>query len=159
MKPSAAPEARLAKRVRSLVALGATAVALSSHAQSDASGFDLRGTQRTRYETLDPQFRAGLSNSDQALALQTALAVDWRRGSFQAVGEIMDSRTLRNDSGSFATNATTNTLEPIQAYVAWQRGESTLRVGRVTQDLGKRRLVARNRYRNTVASFTGVDWS
>lgn len=149
----------LAKCVRSLVALGAAAAVLNVHAQSETAGFELKGTQRSRYEALDPQFRAGFSNSDQALALQTTLAVDWRRGSVQAFGEIMDSRTLLNDSGSFATNATTNTLEPIQAYVAWHHGESTLRVGRVTQDLGKRRVVARNRYRNTVGSFTGIDWS
>lgn len=152
-------ETRLAKGVRSLVTLGAAAVVLNAHAQADTAELELKGTQRTRYETLDPQYRAGFSNSDQALALQTTLAVDWRRGSLQAVGEIVDSRTLLNDSGSFATNATTNTLEPIQAYVGWHRGGSTLRVGRVTADLGKRRLVARNRYRNTVGSFTGIDWS
>jgi len=159
MKVIAAPENRVAKCVRSLVVLGTAAVVMSAHAQSDTAGLELRGTQRTRYETLDPQYRAGFSNSDQALALQTTLAVDWRRGSFEAFGEIMDSRMLGNDSGSFANGTTTNALEPIQAYVAWHRGESTLRVGRVTQDLGKRRVVARNRYRNTVGSFTGIDWS
>jgi hypothetical protein len=71
----------------------------------------------------------------------------------------MDSRTLANDEGSFANGTTTNTLEPIQAYVAWQHGAGTVRIGRVTQDLGKRRLIGRNRYRNTVNNFTGVDWS
>jgi hypothetical protein len=152
-------EVRFAKCVPSLVALGAAAVAMNVHAQSDTSGFDLEVTHRTRYETLDPQYRAGFSNSDQALALQTTLRVDWRRGSFEAVGEIMDSRTLLNDSGSLANTTTTNALEPTQAYVAWHRGDSIWRIGRVTQDLGKRRLVARSRYRNTVQSFAGVDWS
>jgi hypothetical protein len=122
-------------------------------------GFAFSGTHRARYETLDPQFRAGLSNSDQALALQTSLVFDWRRAAWRVGGEIMDSRHLANDTGSFANATTTNALEPLQAYVAWRHGASTLRVGRVTQDLGKRRLVARNRYRNTVNSFTGVDWS
>ena len=159
MNLAAPSEPHLAKRVRSVVALAAAAVLVSAHAQADAAGFELRGSQRTRYETLDPQYRAGFSNSDQALALQTTVAVDWRRGGFEAVGEIMDSRTLLNDSGSFANFTTTNTLEPIQAYVAWHRGESMLRIGRVTQDLGKRRVVARSRYRNTVSSFAGVDWS
>jgi hypothetical protein len=51
-----------------------------------------------------------------------------------------------------------NALEPIQAFVAWRRGRSTLRLGRVTQDFGKRRLVARARYRNTLHTFTGLDW-
>ncbi len=141
-------------------ALGAlhVAAALGAAAAVDAQ-LSLSGTHRSRYETLDPQYRAGFSNSDQALALQTTLAVDWRRGDFEAFGEIMDSRTLLNDSGSLANVTTTNALEPIQAYVAWHHGDSTLRVGRVTQDLGKRRIVARNRYRNTVSSFAGIDWS
>ena len=52
----------------------------------------------------------------------------------------MDSRSLGNDSGSFANGTTTNALEPMQAYVAWRHDASTFRVGRVTQDLGKRRL-------------------
>lgn len=141
-----------------LCSLLAAAHLASQESLVDAS-FEFSGTHRTRYETLDPQYRAGFSDSDQALAFQTSLAFDWRRGSWQAFGEIMDSRTERNDTGSFATNAVTNTLEPIQAYVTWRRGSSTLRAGRVTQDLGKRRLLARNRYRNTVSTFTGIDWA
>jgi hypothetical protein len=128
-------------------------------AQESTSGFEFSGAQRSRYETLDPQFRAGFSNSDQALALQTTLVFSWRRDSWRVGGEIMDSRSYLNDTGSFANGTTTNTLEPIQAYAAWRHGASTVRIGRVTQDLGKRRLVARNRYRNTVSSFTGVDWA
>ncbi len=134
---------------------GASAAA----AQTDAEGFEFGGAQRTRFETLDPQFRAGFSNSDQAAALQTTLVFNWRRESWQVGGEIMDSRSYGNDSGSFANGTTTNTLEPIQAYVAWRHDASTFRIGRVTQDLGKRRLVGRNRYRNSVNNFTGVDWS
>jgi len=134
---------------------GVTAAA----AQTDGAGFEFSGAQRTRFESLDPQFRAGFSNSDQAAALQTTLVFNWRRASWQVGGEIMDSRSYGNDSGSFANGTTTNALEPLQAYVAWRHDASTFRVGRVTQDLGKRRLVARNRYRNTVNNFTGVDWS
>jgi hypothetical protein len=130
----------------------------SGFAQTPGDGFEFAGVHRARYETLDPQFRPGLSNSDQALALQTSLTFDWRKGELQVFGEIMDSRTLLNDFGSFTGVTTTNTFEPIQAFVAWRRGRSTLRFGRVTQDLGKRRLVARNRYRNTLNNFTGFDW-
>jgi len=139
--------------VSPLVSLG------SASAQESDSGFEFSGAQRSRYEVLDPQFRAGFSNSDQALALQTTLAFNWRRESWLVGGEIMDSRSYLNDTGSFANGTTTNALEPLQAYVAWRHGPSTFRIGRVAQDLGKRRLVARNRYRNTVNSFTGVDWS
>ena len=145
----------LASRIAVLASIGSLGTAM---AQTE-NGFDFGGTQRTRYETLDPQFRAGFSNSDQAVALQTTLAFNWRRDSWLVGGEIMDSRSYANDSGSFANGTTTNALEPLQAYVAWKHDASTFRIGRVTQDLGKRRLVARNRYRNTVNNFTGIDWS
>ncbi len=144
---------RLALAAAALIIAGAAA------AQTDATGFDFNGAQRTRYETLDPQFRAGFSDNDEAVALQTTLAFNWRSEAWHVGGEIMDSRSYGVDSGSFANGTTTNTLEPIQAFVAWRNDASTVRLGRVTQDLGKRRLFARNRYRNTVNNFTGIDWS
>ena len=145
--------------IASRAAFLASLVGLGTAAAQTENGFDFGGTQRTRYETLDPQFRAGFSNSDQAVALQTTLAFNWRHDAWLVGGEIMDSRGYGNDTGSFANGTTANSLEPLQAYVAWRHDASTFRVGRVTQDLGKRRLVARNRYRNTVNNFTGVDWS
>jgi len=145
----------IASRVAFVVSLGG----LGTAAAQTENGFDFGGAQRTRYETLDPQFRAGFSDSDQAVALQTTLAFNWRHDAWLVGGEIMDSRSYANDLGSFANGTTTNALEPIQAYVAWRHDASTFRVGRVAQDLGKRRFLARNRYRNTINTFTGVDWS
>lgn len=144
----------------SIVAFGVVALFVdgAGAAQERQDGFSFSGTHRARYETVDPQFRPGLSNSDQALALQTSLAFDWRKGGLQVFGEIMDARTELNDTGSFTGVTTTNTLEPLQAYVAWRRGRNALRFGRFTQDLGKRRFVARNRYRNTMNNFAGLDW-
>jgi hypothetical protein len=131
----------------------------------DAPTLKISGSQRTRYERLDQQFRKGFDDSDQVVALQTSVLFDWSRGAFQFVGEIMDSRGELNDDGSFVTG-TVDALEPIQAYFAWHKndmfedgGDSTLRVGRLTLDLGKRRLIARNRYRNTVNNFLGADWA
>lgn len=146
--------------IAALVLAGAAScgAALPTRAQS-AGEFEFAGTQRTRYELLDPQYRAGLSNSDQAIALQTSLTFDWRRDGLQVFGEIMDSRTELNDAGSGANATTTDALEPIQAFVAWKHAASTLRVGRFTQDLGKRRLISRTRFGNTVATFAGADWT
>jgi hypothetical protein len=153
----------LSSAVRSASAVAPAALTICAAAQDAAGGgtFEFAGMQRTRYETLDPQFRAGagFSDSDQALALQTIVTFDWRRGGLELFGEIMDSRTELNDEGSFTNFTTTNALEPIQAFVAWRHDSHTFRAGRVTQDLGKRRFVARNRYRNTVASFAGIDWT
>jgi hypothetical protein len=149
-------------RARCRLALLSAALASApvfSQEDTARGSFELGGTHRARYETLDPQFRAGFSNTDQALALQTTVTFDWRRDGVQVFGEIMDSRHERNDAGSLANGTTTNALEPVQAYVAWNSGHGTWRVGRVTQDFGKRRVFARNRYRNTVSTFTGLDWS
>jgi hypothetical protein len=81
------------------------------------------------------------------------------------VGELLDSRAELNDAGSFVNNTVVNSLEPLQAYVAWASRQTeprgvvqSLRVGRMTLDLGKRRVMSRNRFRNTVNNFVGADW-
>jgi hypothetical protein len=150
------------------IALAAALLAsapLSSQEDRGPGSLELGGTQRTRYETLDGQFRAGLDATDRALALQTSLTFDWRRADLQVFGEIMDARVALDDPGSYLSASQTNTLEPVQAYVAWRRTssatpgrESTLRAGRMTLDVGKRRLLARSRFRNTVDSFAGIDF-
>jgi hypothetical protein len=126
--------------------------------------FDFSGAQRTRYEALDPQFRSGFDASDDVLVLQTSLSFDYELEHLELHAEVMDSRGMLNDEHSFVTNVV-NSLEPIQLFVAWRRkgliqdgGESTLRFGRVTLDLGKRRILGRNRFRNTVNNFIGSDW-
>jgi hypothetical protein len=80
------------------------------------------------------------------------------------VGEIADARGELNDEDSL-TSGVVNTLEPLQTYVAWRfagippaAGESSVRVGRMGIDVGKRRLLARSNFRHAVASFTGADW-
>ena len=93
------------------------------------------------------------------------MTFDARLPKVQFFGELMDSRGVLNDEQSSVGTFLVNTFEPIQTYAAWTRPDvlqdganSTLRVGRLTLDIGKRRLVSRNRYRNTVSTFTGVDW-
>ncbi len=123
------------------------------------------GTQRTRYESLDPQFRAGFDDADDALTLQTSVTFDVPLDKLQFFGELMDSRALLNDRRSFLSGTVIDAMEPLQAYVAWHAKDllapgasSTLRVGRFTLDLGKRRLIGRARFRNTVNNFIGADW-
>ena len=91
--------------------------------------------------------------------------LDYKLEKLQLFAEIMDSRGELNDELSSVGTFLVNTLEPIQTYVAWTfkdaarpGSESTLRVGRLTLNLGNRRIVSRNRFRNTVSTFTGADW-
>ena len=160
-----------ASRLRAAVLVAAAL--LASHgapradeppAGSGGPSFDFSGSQRTRYESLDPQFRQGFDDSDRVLALQTTLVFDVKFDALQFYAEIMDSRAELNDENSFVAGDV-DTLEPIQTFVAWRHkntfedgADSTLRVGRMTIDLGKRRMIARNRYRNTVNNFLGADW-
>jgi hypothetical protein len=78
----------------------------------------------------------------------------------------MDARTELNDGASYLNTTHVNTLEPIQSYLRWtttdflQDGStSALKVGRFTMDLGRRRVVARSSFRNSVSTFSGLDWS
>src|SRR5262245_59519089 len=137
--------------------------ALAAQPATESKRFEFSGVQRSRYETTDELFGAGLSGSDHVLALQTSLLFDYKLPKVQLYGEILDSRGLLNDEQSSVGTFLVNTLEPIQAYAAFtlpaaDGAKSTLRVGRLTLDIGKRRLVSRNRFRNTVSEFTGADW-
>jgi hypothetical protein len=161
------PMSTTAANVIRLALVLATLLASRPGAAADPSlkpTIDFSGSNRTRYERLAPQYRAGFGGSDTVLAIQTNLVLEagWPRLSF--VGEIADARGELNDEDSF-TSGVVNTLEPLQTYVSWRfagvpesAGQSSLRVGRMTMDLGKRRLLARSNFRHAVASFTGADW-
>jgi hypothetical protein len=125
---------------------------------------DLSGEHRLRYESLGNQFRAGHPGSDQALALRTSVLGQIKTQPVGLVTEIMDSRQYLSDSGSPIDNTQVDALEVLQAHVRWNAGplftggHHRIQFGRETLDLGNRRLVARNAYRNTLNAFTGVDW-
>lgn len=129
------------------------------------SWLSLSGTHRTRYETLDPQFRPTRSGSDQVLVLRTTLMAGVHQGPFTFAAEMMDSRSELDDSGTLINTGIVNAFELLQGYLQWQGTDlfspgstSDVRIGRITMDIGSRRFVARNRYRNTINAFTGIDW-
>ena len=125
----------------------------------------LSGSYRTRYETLDTQFRAGRNGSDQILLLRTTLRAAIARGPFTVVGELLDALAALDDRGTPISTGLVNTAELLQGFLRWQGanvlgldGVSTATIGRFTMDIGSRRFVARNRFRNTINAFTGIDW-
>lgn len=132
--------------------------------------FSLSGTHRTRYETLDGQFRNGGSGGDQMLALRTLVLAKLDFESVAFAAELEDSRGFLTDSatpaGVTVRNPTgINPLELLQANVTFRSDDlfgagwsSRFTGGRMTMDVGSRRFVARNRFRNTINAFTGVDW-
>ncbi|MDG2302156.1 MAG: alginate export family protein [Gammaproteobacteria bacterium] len=127
--------------------------------------FTLQGTHRTRYETLSHQFRNTLEGSDQILVQKTTLFASVKLEPFAVTVEIGDSRAYLDDNGTSISTTHVNPLELIQGYISAKQknffkngDQSTLNVGRLTLDMGSGRLVARTKFRNTVNSFTGVEW-
>ena len=129
---------------------------------------ELSVDQRTRYEDMDGQFRAGAKGGDQQIPLQTDLwlAAHWRK--FLIGAEFQDARESGGNlgPGNNANNVNNNsidTLDFVQAYVSWAEKDvlhtnigAEVKVGRQTMDFGSGRLVARFIYRNTTTKFTGV---
>ncbi len=121
---------------------------------------------RTRYETLNSQFRSGTTGSDQALSLRTLAQATVRlHPNFKIQLELQDSRAELTDSGTAMSTGLVNAAELLEANLQWlakglfqEDSRSLLRGGRLTMDIGKRRLVSRNRFRNVLNAFTGVDW-
>lgn len=120
----------------------------------------LSGSHRSRFETLDGQFRGARNGGDQAFLMRTLLKAKVSIQDWQFVAEMQDSRSEFDvaDSGTPLSTSVVNPFELLQAYVAMPLVNSQLRVGRFTMDVGSRRLVARNRFRNTLNNFTGLDW-
>jgi hypothetical protein len=146
-----------------LVALPATAWA--EWTLNDAimpQGISLTVKHRSRYEFLNDEFRIGRSGDTDVVAFRTLIAgqVDLPFG-LTAGAELEDSRAEQN-SDTFLNTTIVNSVELLQAYLEYQRpdtfgGTLTGRGGRVTMDVGSRRFVARNRFRNTINGFTGID--
>lgn len=124
----------------------------------------LSATHRTRYAQLWNQFRVRSPGDDMALSLRTTLLAELRLKPLTLGLELADSRVYLVDDNTPLNTSLVNPLELLQAYVDLQlrdlvtRGAvARLRAGRITMDLGSRRLVARNRFRNTINAFTGLD--
>lgn len=126
------------------------------------SNVTVNGSVRLRYETLTGQPRVNLPPSDQQIALRTTLAVEYKAApNFRIGAEIFDSRAWLGKPGSSVSANDVNTLEFVQGYVAVDLAPSigtkvTLEAGRFVLNLGSRRLVAADDYRNTTNGYTGV---
>lgn len=157
-----------ARRYAGMSWLLAALLASPAHAEQAAQdGLDVSGSARIRYEAVGNQFRPGLERNTDAVLLQATLAAEYRAGPVRIGAELDDSRVYFAGPGSSISTSEVNTLEPVQAYLALDLGralgkgsQASLKAGRFTLDLGSRRLVARNNFRNTTNAFTGIegDW-
>ena len=121
------------------------------------------GSMRIRQEELDGQYRPGFDNHDDVLAIRSNLLAEYDAGTWRFGGELFDSRAYDTDPGSALTANDVDTFEPVQAYVAgdfdapFGKGSSaTVLAGRFTMNLGSRRLIASDDFRNTPQGYTGA---
>lgn len=144
----------------SLLAISASATA---HAQEAQDGLAVHGSVRLRYETIDGQARAGVDNSDTLFNVRTQILAEYRHDGFRVGGELYDSRAYGADAGSPLSTNEVNAFELVQAYVGgdiaqpFGKGSKlSVTAGRMTLNLGSRRLVAADDYRNTTSGYTGL---
>ena len=123
---------------------------------------ELFGHVQARFETLDGQFRSGLAGGDQVLAVRTLMHGRARAGGVTFGLEVSDSRTALDDDGTALNTTLVNPADVLQAYLDIRTGpgeaNGLLRVGRITIDLGSRRWVGRQIFRNTIQPFSGAHW-
>jgi hypothetical protein len=147
-----------------------TATAFSQHDQKSKTPawMQLSFEQRTRYERLTNPFRLNEIGTEKLLPLRTRLKLEIGEANkpVRFLMEFQDSRAFLDENDVFLTPRHINKHDFLQLQLQFNSGdflgkglESRFTVGRFTRDLGKRRLVARNRMRNTTNSFDGVLWS
>ena len=159
------------KSIVGYLALPSLFFAVPVHAQQATAGQDtgtesrlkLSGSIRARYEVLDGQFRPGFDDKDDLVSLRTTLLAEFDAAPLRFGAELYDSRAYDIDSGSILTTGEVNAFELVQAYVATDITEPlgkdtslSVQAGRFTLNLGSRRLVAADDYRNTTNGYTGV---
>jgi hypothetical protein len=157
---------RLRSRIIPALALSAL-VADSALAETGEGSVRVSGSFRLRYESFASPYPTGRQSSDALLNARTLVRTDYSRGGFRLTGELLDSRTLaaRQDGRAFLE---TDTLEPIQLLGGWSGntgpdggGRIDVQIGRMTLDIGSRRLIARPNFRSVSTAFDGIHaaWS
>lgn len=116
----------------------------------------ISGSLRLRYESMDNSFRLFGPDSDELLVSRLLVHAAVKGERFYGGLELQDSRAwLHQDLTPVGTDDV-NALEPLRAYIGYKNENVDIQVGRMTMDVGSRRLVARNRTRNTINAFTGI---
>ena len=139
-----------------------TACALSATPAfaQNSDGLDLSGTIRLRYEAIADQPRAGFGRDDDLVNLRTTVLAKYQSGPFTVGAELWDSRVYGEDRATPVTTGEVNTLEFVQAWVGAKAAIGSTKLaaqaGRFTLNIGSRRLVAADDYRNTTNGYTGL---
>ncbi len=138
-------------------------------ALGEPENWRISGSFRPRAEGIANQFRPSTFASNDILnSYLTTLHVEYGVKDPVRIGvELFDSRGYFQRRNSSASTTEINALEPGQAYLNFDLGDlggegskSSLTLGRFTKNIGSRRLVSRQQFRNTINAYTGMlfDW-
>jgi hypothetical protein len=132
---------------------------------------DLGLEQRTRFESVDHPWRAAQRIGNGATDFQIPMRSRLRVGlggdrPLRFLFEGQDSRSFDNGkSGDFRDTTIVNEFDVLQLFGALKLDNvlgtgvrTDLLFGRFTLDLGNRRIIARNDFRNTTNAFDGFLW-
>jgi hypothetical protein len=146
-------------------AVGLMSVPALASAQGTGAGADglaVSGTVRLRYEAVQGQLRPGFNRNDDLFGVRTTVHADYASGSVHVVGEIFDSRSYGADARTPISTNEVNAFEVVQAYAGVKLGlgddghQLIIDAGRMMVNIGSRRLVAADDFRNTTNSYTGL---
>ena len=114
--------------------------------------------QRTRYETFDTHWQRGQTGAQDQIPLQTVLWLEaHHQNGLRAGFEFWDARQFGANE-DWPVNNTMVNVAWSTTHLADSNLDFEAKGGRMTLDLGSRRLVARNVFRNTTNAFTGLQF-
>ncbi|MEY3268526.1 MAG: hypothetical protein RL480_1286 [Pseudomonadota bacterium] len=123
----------------------------------------LSANVRARIESIDDQIRPGFMANEDLFSLRSVIRAEIGDGPLHLVGEIWDSRSYTVRTGSAAGTGEVNVLEPVQVHAVADLGPVfgagsglVVTAGRMVLNLGSRRLIAADDYRNTTNGYTGL---
>lgn len=141
---------------------------LADRALGTPPWLSVSGSVQTRFESMSNRLRRGETGSNQGFFNRVLTEFTLRDRFLELNAELIDARIFGEPDDAIPTTGQVDTVDLLQGYVAGTFTDAfedadQLRVlaGRHTIDLGSRRLIARNIYRNTINAFTGVNalWS
>lgn len=141
---------------------------LADRALGTPPWLSVSGSVQTRFESMSNRLRRGETGSNQGFFNRVLTEFTLRDRFLELNAELIDARIFGEPDDATPTTGQVDTADLLQGYVAGTftdafESADELRVlaGRHTIDLGSRRLIARNIYRNTINAFTGVNalWS
>ncbi|UCE63765.1 MAG: alginate export family protein [Nitrospirota bacterium] len=121
---------------------------------------------RARFNVMTNPFRKGEFGTTDQLPLRTRFRFGMNGEIFRFLLEFQDSRAIGANEGELISDAIFNETELQQIFLSatfdnlFGRGlRNVLHFGRINMDFGHRRLIARNRFRNTTNAFDGLHWN